>query len=169
MNISIFNRYYWIRRFGEQKNVRGYLTSSHEDFAASLHIHPTGTSQQQNNPEGERRLKRLQGHGMTELEVADESGNRKGDLLWYGGEWYECTSCQEYDHTVLSHWNYEFVLVPLDAAGSIDLEEPEGDPEEYAESDAEADTGSGSGTNGTSGSGLLKKVYLDYVKEHRDG
>ena len=33
-----------------------------------------------------------------------------------------------YDHTILCHYNYQFVLVPHDASGSIDLEPPVGDP-----------------------------------------
>ena len=167
MNISLFNRYCWIRHFGEQENIRGYLVSAHEDRVASLHIHPAGTDSQQNRPEGERRLRRLQGHGTEELAVADEARNRKGDLLWYGGEWYECISAQEYDHTPLSHWNYEFVRVPPDAAGSIDLEDPDGDPEDHVSEASGEDSSSAESTAaGGSSGGLLRKVYLDYTREH---
>ena len=35
MNISLFNKLYWIRRFGEQKNIKGYLVSEHHDFGAA--------------------------------------------------------------------------------------------------------------------------------------
>lgn len=40
MNIRLFNKTYWVRRFGEQKVVKGYVTSGYSDFQASLHIHP---------------------------------------------------------------------------------------------------------------------------------
>lgn len=128
MNIRIFNRLYWIRRFSEQKNVKGYLVSDHEDFGASLNVHPLSTDQMQALPEGQRTVKRLEGHSETELIVADEKLNRKGDLLYYYGDWYECVSSQVWDHTILSHYNYQFVLVPNDASGTIDLAPPIGDP-----------------------------------------
>lgn len=49
-------------------------------------------------------------------------------MLWYCGDWYECVSSMLYDHTILNHYNYQFVLTPHDASGSIDLEPPVGDP-----------------------------------------
>lgn len=128
MNITLFNKLYWIRRFGEQKNIKGYLVSEHQDFGASLNVHPLSTDQMQALPEGQRKLKRLEAHGVAGLVVADEELNRKGDLLYYHGDWYECVSSQVWDHTILSHLNYQFVLVPSDASGSIDLEPPVGDP-----------------------------------------
>lgn len=128
MNIRLFNKLYWIRRFGEQKNVKGYLTSGREDFGASLNVHPLSTDQMQALPEGQRKVKRLEAHGEAELVVADEKLNRKGDLLYYHGDWYECVSSQVWDHTLLSHYNYQFVLVPSDSSGTIDLEPPVGEP-----------------------------------------
>jgi len=124
MNITLFNKYYWIRRFGVQREVKGYLVSSNEDFVVHIHVHPLGTDQQQALPEGERRLKHLEGHGTVQLLVADERLNRKGDLLYYGGEWYECKSCVLWDHTILEHYNYQFMLVPQDGSWSPDLDNP---------------------------------------------
>lgn len=128
MNIRLFNKNYWIRRFGVQREVKGYLTSGYEDFVASLNVHPLGTDAIQALSEGERKLKRLEAHGEVALLVGDEKESRKGDLLYYHGDWYECVNSQMWDHTILSHYNYQFVLVPTDAGGSIDLEPPTGDP-----------------------------------------
>lgn len=128
MNIRLFNKNYWIRRFGKQKEVKGYLTSGYEDFVASLNVHPLGTDAIQALPEGERKMKRLEGHGEVALLVGNEEDNRKGDLLYYHGDWYECVSSQMWDHTILSHYNYQFILVPTDAGGSVDLDAPVGDP-----------------------------------------
>lgn len=128
MNISLFNKLYWIRRFSEQKNIKGYLVSDHQDFGASLNVSPLSTDQMQALPEGQRKVKRLEAHGTAVLVVADEKTNQKGDLLYYHGDWYECVSSQVWDHTILSHLNYQFVLVPNDASSSIDLEPPEGEP-----------------------------------------
>ena len=128
MNIRIFNRNYWIRRFGVQKEIKGYLTSGYEDFVASMNVHPLGTDSIQALPEGERKLKRLEGHGEAALVSADQEANRKGDLLYYHGDWYECVSSQLWDHTMLSHYNYQFVLVPVDTGRATDLKPPVGEP-----------------------------------------
>lgn len=128
MNIRLFNKYYWIRRFGEQRSVMGYVVSDFSDFAASLNIHPMSADKIQGLPEGERKIKHLEGHGEVKLNVGNEKTHTKGDLLFYHDDWYECTSCQLWDHTVLSHYNYQFILVPMDASGSVDLEPPDGAP-----------------------------------------
>lgn len=131
-NITIFNRNYWVRRFGVQKAVKGYFTSDYEDFVASLHVHPMGTDQLQVLPEGERTVKHLEGHGSVALVAANQDNGVKGDYLLYKGNWYECTSSQEYDHTLLSHYNYQFVIIPKDSADSGDISNtPDTSPDEW--------------------------------------
>lgn len=123
MNISIFNRKYLIRRFSPQHIVKGYVTAPHEDFEVSLHVHPPGKDTIYALPEGERKVKRLEAHGTVALQSSNQELGIKGDLLYYYGNWYECVSAVLYDHTILSHWNYEFVLLPDDGAGTIDADE----------------------------------------------
>lgn len=128
MNIKLFNRDYLIRRFSEQHEVKGYLVSDYRDFYVSLHVHPSGGEQPQANPEGIRKVKRLEAHGSDEkLLAANPATNQKGDFLYFDGDWYECISAQEWDHTILSHVNYTFVLIPPDAAGSSDTDQPTAD------------------------------------------
>ena len=105
MNITLFNKKYWVRRFKEPQNIRGYITADHEDFVASLHVHPMGSDAMLALPEGERKMKHLEGHGTDVLIPASEATGVKGDLLYYMGDWYECTAAQPWDHTVLSHLN----------------------------------------------------------------
>lgn len=124
MNITIFNKRYWVRHFSAQEYIDGYAVTTHSDFVASLNVHPMGANQMQALPEGERMVKRLEAHGTDVLVAADETSGQKGDLLWYHGRWYECTSAQLWDHTILNHWNYQFVLVPEDASNSIDVSDP---------------------------------------------
>ena len=133
MNITLFNRKYFIRRFGEQQEINGYITTSHTDFVVSIHIHPARNSVIQALPEGERATRRLEGHNCgTVLRAGNHATQQKGDFLFYKGEWYECVSVTEYDHTLLSHVNYQFTLVPSDGAGSIDVgEPPQGNPETW--------------------------------------
>jgi hypothetical protein len=128
MNIRLFNKNYWIRRFGEQRNVKGYMTSSYEDLVISANVHPSGSDQMQAQPEGERKVKRLEAQSEDTILTADETANRRGDLLFYYGNWYECVSAQVWDHTILSHTDYQFVLVPTDASGELDLDPPDGEP-----------------------------------------
>ena len=130
MNIRLFNKKYWIRRFGVQKEVRGYLMSGFEDFVADLNVHPMGADAIQALPEGLRHIKRLEAHGEADLIVANEEHGVKGDLLYYHGDWYECVSSQPWDHTILSHLNYQFVMVSTDTASTPDLRPPNGDPAE---------------------------------------
>lgn len=124
MNIALFNKKYWLRRFGEQREVKGYLTANSKDYVISINVHPVGTTTLQALPEGERSFKRLEGHGNVELVEANRENNVKGDLLFYHGSWYECTSSQLWNHTLLAHYNYQFVQVPNDGSRRNDLKAP---------------------------------------------
>lgn len=123
MNITVFNREYWIRRFEAMQETRGYMYAPHKDFVASLHVHP-GQDSVSAQPEGARKITRLEGHGNQALQTANQKTGVKGDLLYYQGDWYECVSCVMWDHTMLSHYNYQFSLVPSDASGNNDLDPP---------------------------------------------
>ena len=132
MNITIFNRPYWIRRFGEQTEYKGYLSASFTDMVVSLHVHPLGSETVTMLDEGERIVRRLEGHGTDVLYTADQNKGQKGDLLYYKKHWYECRSSEDYDHTVLRHYNYQFILVPLDGSEPFDLYDPPVyDPKDY--------------------------------------
>lgn len=129
MNITIFNRKHWVRRFGPQVNVKGFLKASYADMVVSIHVHPVGANTMQALPEGERMVKRLEGHNCdVELYASNQDTGQRGDLLYYHGAWYECVSAVLWDHTLLSHWNYQFTLVPKDVANSLELSPPTGDP-----------------------------------------
>ena len=164
MNIRLFNKTYWVRRFDEQKVVKGYITSGYSDFQASLHIHPLSTDQQQALPEGERMIKRLEGHGEIKLLVANQDLNRKADLLYYHGDWYECVSCQLYDHTVLWHYNYQFTPVPRDAARSPDIEKAPGEGQTGGD-----EPGTGTPGEGETGGGVQETTTPPIASEDRVG
>lgn len=121
MNVSLFNRKYWLRRFGEQREVKGYLTAGYKDYVIGIHAHLMGTNALEALPEGERTVSHLEGHGPHKLIAADADSNIKADLLLYGGDWYECTVSMKYNHTILSHYNYQFVKVPKDGSRNDDI------------------------------------------------
>ena len=114
MNISIFNRDYPVRRYGGDGNT-------YSEFTANLHLHEV--EQDAGAPWNETKgiVRRLDGHGMTELHVADMEAGTKGDRVLYNGRWYECTASVLYSHTILGHWNYHFIVVPEDAVDVITL------------------------------------------------
>lgn len=122
MNITLFNKPYWIRRFGAQREVKGYLYSGYEDISVDLNVHPLSTDTIQALPEGERKIKRLEAQSSVPIIASSQKDEVKGDLLLYDGDWYECVSSQKWNHTILSHWNCQFVLVPADANRSPDLD-----------------------------------------------
>ena len=132
MNITIFNRPYWIRRFGPQTEYKGYLSAEYTDMVVSLHVHPPGTEQVTALDEGERIVRRLEAHGTDGLLTSDQDTGQKGDLLYFKGHWYECRSAEDYDHTLLHHLNYMFILVPLDGSEPYELYDPPvGDPRDF--------------------------------------
>lgn len=124
MNIKLFNKPYWIRRFGQPVETDGYINETKEDLVVDLNVHPLGTDQLQALPEGERSVKRLEAQSSVQLVSANENTGVKGDLLFYHGLWYECVSSQAWDHTLLSHWNCQFVLIPDNASRALDISNP---------------------------------------------
>lgn len=118
MNIRLFNRSYTLRSFGESREIRGYMASGHTDRTVSIHVHPSGGDQvADRDGAGETVARSLQGHGEVEIKVSDRDAGTKADMLYFDGHWYECVSCEHWFHTLLTHYNYRFVLIPEHAEG----------------------------------------------------
>lgn len=126
MNIRLFNRKYPLRRFREPHEVRGYMVSGYDDTVVSIHVHPSGGDQvSDRDGAGESVARRLEGHGEVEIRISDRDTGTKADMLYFNGRWYECVSCELWFHTILTHYNYRFALVPDNAEGSkIDFDPP---------------------------------------------
>lgn len=129
MNIRLFNAKYTVRRFSEPKNVRGYSVSSFSDMQVEIDVSPSGTDSMNTQPEGENKTTALDGWGVPELRTSDVTAGTLGDMLWYDNDWYECVSCRKWNHTLLSHYNYHFVMVPRTERKNGNLEPPESDDE----------------------------------------
>lgn len=117
-----------MRSFGEPIDVRGYqVPSSFTDQTVYIHVHPSGGDQiSDRDGAGESVARRLQGHGEVKINTSNRDTGQKGDMLYYDDHWYECVSCEKWDHTILNHYNYIFTLVP---------EHAEGNKEEFTEPD----------------------------------
>ena len=111
MAIGIFRSPYTVRRRGEQRIIDGYAVRDSSDFTAMLNVQPMSANELRNLPEGERTIKRVKTFGADELISADEHTGRPGDLLFLGGQWYECKTCVHWLHTPLAHYEAEFVIL----------------------------------------------------------
>lgn len=109
---KIFRKTYTIRRFGDEVIIDGNGTATYEDFSVTLNVQPLSSKDIAALPEGERLTKRFKAYGDFIFTTADQSTGRRGDWLLYHGNWYECTSSVEWDHTMLCHCKSEFVAVP---------------------------------------------------------
>lgn len=120
MLFSFFKKDYIVRRFGEETVVKGVSGSTHEDSVVALEdVQPLSSDELQALPEGERTVRRIKSIGSTKFTTADEESGTPGDWLYYNGRWYECKSCQLWDHTILAHYESEFVVVPSGPATTL--------------------------------------------------
>lgn len=123
MLFGFFKHQYVARRLKPDTNYGGYSApGGHEDFLVTLNVQPLSSDELQALPEGERTVKRIKSIGETKFKPADEETGTEGDRLYYDGKWYECKSCQTWDHTLLAHTEAEFVEM---APGSEGIGPPE--------------------------------------------
>jgi len=112
MSIGIFRRPYTVRRFGTQQIINGYaVTGGQTDMTVMLNVQPLSKNDLLALPEGSRTVKRIKSYGAIALISADEQTQTKGDLLYYDNAWYECKSCVHWLHTLLTHYEAEFVVL----------------------------------------------------------
>lgn len=110
MLFSFFKHDYVARRLKEDVYSGGYAApGGHEDFVVTLNVQPLSSDELQALPEGERTIKRIKAIGVNQFNPTDEETGTQGDRLYYEEKWYECKSCQLWDHTILSHYESEFV------------------------------------------------------------
>lgn len=109
--MDIFRKPYTLRRFGEQTNVGGYLYSPYEDTQVTLNVQPLTSDELEVLPEGDRKVTRLKAYGAFPIKTADQSAGTIADRLLYHGRWFECESSFQWDHTLLAHYESQFVAV----------------------------------------------------------
>jgi len=110
--IGLFKKLYTVRQYSQQEITDGYASANYTDAKLLLDVQPLSPDEMQALPEGDRTVKRIKSFGGDRLTSADEFGNIPGDRLFYNGQWYECVSSVMWDHTVLSHYRSEFVVLP---------------------------------------------------------
>ena len=114
MAIGIFHKPYTLRRHGEQTVVNGYASFAYADKTVRLNVQPQAPDSFEGRDEGDATVKQLKSWGPAMLTSANEITGVPGDLLFYNGAWYECKSSVMWDHTILSHYQSDFVILPAD-------------------------------------------------------
>ena len=112
MGIGLFKKSYTVRKYAPQTIKDGYASAEFTDITAKLNVQPLTPNELLTVPEGERTVKRVKSFGGDMLTSANESSGIPGDRLYYKGAWYECVSCVDWDHTLLKHYESQFVLLP---------------------------------------------------------
>ena len=114
MSIGIFRKPYVIRRHGAQTVKNGYASATYFDSITRLNVQPQAPDNMESAPEGGYTVKRLKSWGNQKLTSSDDFEGIPGDRLFYDGLWYECTSSVKWNHTILRHYQSDFVLLPAD-------------------------------------------------------
>ena len=98
-------------RFGKEIVCEGYTSTGY----AKIGSVPLDVQEQDYSTvfdaHGKRSPKTLSVFGKFRF-VAAESPDKKGDLILYKDEWYECKSCVEHSNTILKHFHSTFTLDP---------------------------------------------------------
>ena len=110
--IGLFKKPYTVRQYAKQTFTDGYASAPYTDKNMKLNVQPLTPDELMALPEGERTIKRIKAFGAERLTSADEFEGIPGDRLFYNGRWYECQMSVMWDHTPLSHYRSEFVLLP---------------------------------------------------------
>jgi hypothetical protein len=110
--VGLFKHPYTLRRYGPQTLTDGYPSAPFADQTAWLDVQPLSPDELLTVPEGARTVKRIKSFGPDKFISADEYTGRPGDHLFYQGLWYECLSSVMWDHTIISHYRSEFIILP---------------------------------------------------------
>lgn len=114
MKIKIFRRPYTIRKYGVQTVIDGYASAAYADSVVRLNVQPQAPDNMEPDPAGDHTVKLLKSWGSDKLTSANDFQGIPGDMLFYNGLWYECTSSVMWDHTILAHYQSDFVVLPAE-------------------------------------------------------
>ena len=113
MSMGLFKRTCHVRKYIPQTITDGYTNSQWKDIMVKLNVQPFSSYELMALPEGDRTVKRLKSFGSDKLTSADEFTGAPGDRLFYQDHWYECVSSVCWDHTILKHYQSEYVICPV--------------------------------------------------------
>ena len=108
--MNIFKKKYTLRKFSEQKTVKGFaVKASYTDQTVLLNVQPMVAKEMETLPQGDRASKGIKSYGDFKVQTADVERGLRADRLFYAGEWYECVSSSFFEHTPLRHWKSLYV------------------------------------------------------------
>jgi hypothetical protein len=111
--LGLFKKPYTVRVYTAPQTItRGYASAPYSDKTMRLDVQPLTPDELLALPDGDRTEKRVKSFGPDKLTSADEFEGIPGVRLFYNGQWYECKSSVMRDHTILSHYRSDFVILP---------------------------------------------------------
>ena len=123
--MALWRNQYTLRRYGEQTNNNGYLSSQYTDSLAHFDVQPLTSSELMALPEGQRSTKRINTWSAFPVRVADIDKQVRGDMIFVGGKWYECTEAHPWQATPLNHFQAQWVEVSEAITEDAPTKEPE--------------------------------------------
>ena len=109
--MELWRKPYTLRRFNPQTYTNGYaVDNGYTDSIVKLDVQ-TNSNGNSLEPSGQRDTQVIRAFGDFPIKAADTTAGTKGDMLWFNGKWFECTSCVFWEHTPLSHYDSQFISV----------------------------------------------------------
>lgn len=110
--MAFFQSKYKLRRYGKPHLVEGYQTAGYAEMNVFLDVQEEDPDTSIMGEDGVSATFKLKSFGDNEMRVADVVSGTKADLLFYNGDWYECTACNHFEHTILKHYNSTWTRLP---------------------------------------------------------
>ena len=124
--MKLWRKPYTVRSYGAQMYVNGYaVDGGYTDRIEYLDIQ-TNSNDSTLDPMGHRETQVIRAFGDNKLKIADTEQGIKGDMLYFNGKWFECTSSVFWEHTPLSHYDSRFISV-TEGVESPEAPTPNGD------------------------------------------
>jgi len=103
--MTFFERPILVRRFVG-------LTDKYNEITISIDVQAIAPSGAEFGPEGQRKNKNAKSWGDEPIIAADPVAGTRADWIFWRGAWWECTSCEFLDNTILHHWRGEWTRQP---------------------------------------------------------
>ena len=109
--VAFFKKPYRVKRYSQNIVVDGYIASGYAEIDPVFLDVQEDTKRSSADEFGKRSTSNIRAFGQFPFRPA-EAPDKKGDLILYKDQWYECVSCAERRNTLLQHYDSSFTLKP---------------------------------------------------------
>lgn len=107
-----FRKKFTVRRFSDVTVINGYQAAAYDEFEVVMNVQETQPNRMMPGDEGKSTGMSLSSYSDIPFRSSDDLRQSNPDILLYKGEWYECTSCNLFDNTILHHYNATWNRMP---------------------------------------------------------